>query len=428
MEPKPRRAPSKPTATAASEPPVSAAATTAPEPARAALTDSAWWWIRTAAVVLALYFGWQLVEVVWHWVSAIIEVTVLGIFGIVLALVVQPLVEVLEKRGHLSRGIAAILVLLALLSLVALGVALVAGPLVGEADALSRQIPKLLAAVQAEYDQLAPKLRSTGFEVAPNAVQTIGGSNAGAHAAGLLLGGLAATVRTAVDAVVVLVVAFWVLKDGARMRHDVLQLLPVVVRSQVAFAFQATSAVVGGYVRAQLLIALTLGLAAGLGSQILGVPDPLVVGLAAGIFEMVPIVGPFAGGAVAVTLALTVSPLLALWTVLLFVGLHILEGYVLAPRVQARFTRIHEVVAFLSIFAGIEVAGFLGALFAVPTVSLLAIFIRAGLGDLRAEHPDLYESRGPVVNERQRRIVQEFHGGWWARLKARLARRRAASG
>jgi predicted PurR-regulated permease PerM len=386
-------------------------------------SDSAWWWIRSAAIVLTLYFGWLLLERVWTWISAVVEVAVLGLFGIVLALVVQPMVEALEHRASMPRSAAILAVLGGLVAILVLGGVLVAGPLVGEADALSRQVPKLVDALQGQYDQLVPRLRAHGVPVNPQLVAGFIGGAFGDRLTSLVLGGLAATIRLLVDTVIVLVVAFWILKDGAYFRRNFLRMLPVPVRSQVAFGFQATSAVVGGYVRAQVLIATALGLAAGAGCWLLGVPDPLVIGLAAGLFELVPIVGPFAGGAVGVTLALTVSPLLALWTLLLFLGLHILEGYVLAPRVQARFTRIPEVVAFLSVFAGLEAGGFLGALFAVPTVSLIAIFLRAAIGDLKAEHPELFEARGPELTERRRRIVQEFRGSWWGRLRSRVRRR-----
>jgi len=386
-------------------------------------SDSAWWWIRSAAIVLTLYFGWLLLERVWTWISAVVEVAVLGLFGIVLALVVQPMVEALEHRASMPRSAAILAVLGGLVAILVLGGVLVAGPLVGEADALSRQVPKLVNALQGQYDQLVPRLRAQGVPVNPQLVAGFIGGAFGDRLTSLVLGGLAASIRLLVDTVIVLVVAFWILKDGAFFRRNFLRMLPVPVRSQVAFGFQATSAVVGGYVRAQVLIATALGLAAGAGCWLLGVPDPLVIGLAAGLFELVPIVGPFAGGAVGVTLALTVSPLLALWTLLLFLGLHILEGYVLAPRVQARFTRIPEVVAFLSVFAGLEAGGFLGALFAVPTVSLIAIFLRAAIGDLKAEHPELFEARGPELTERRRRIVQEFRGSWWGRLRSRVRRR-----
>ncbi len=385
---------------------------------------SAWWWVRAAAVVITFYVGWLLLGVVWTWLSAVVEVALLGVFGIVFALVVQPAVDALERSGRIPRSAAILIVLVTVLGVAAIGFVLVAAPLVGEADALSRQIPRLVAVLQAQYDHFAPRLRQTGVPVTPQSLAGIGAGALGGHLVSFVLGGLATTLRTVVDAVIVLVVAFWVLKDGARLRRQFLQLLPVPVRAQVAFAFQATSAVVGGYVRAQVMIAISLGLTAGFGSWLLGVPDPVVIGLAAGVFELVPIVGPFAGGAVAVSLALTVSPLLAVWTVLLFIGLHILEGYVVAPRVQARFTRIPEVLAFLSIFAGIEAAGFLGALFAVPTVSLIAIFIRAIVGDIQEEHPELYAGEGAALTERRRRIVQEFRGNWMNRVRRALRRRR----
>jgi predicted PurR-regulated permease PerM len=152
------------------------------------------------------------------------------------------------------------------------------------------------------------------------------------------------------------------------------------------------------------------------------VPFPILVGLAAGIFELVPIVGPFAGGAVGVALALTRSPLLAAATVVLFLGIHVLEGYILAPRLQAQFTRIPTLFAFLAVFAGVEVGGFLGALFAVPATSLVFLFVRAALGDWQATRPDLFEQRGPSLNPRHRRILAEFRPHLLRRIRRRLRR------
>ena len=198
------------------------------------------------------------------------------------------------------------------------------------------------------------------------------------------------------------------------------------MREHVSFGFEAVAAVVGGYVRAQLLIAIAIGAMAGLGCYLLGVPFPILVGLAAGIFELVPIVGPFAGGAVGVALALTRSPLLAAATVVLFLGIHVLEGYILAPRLQAQFTRIPTLFAFLAVFAGIEVGGFLGALFAVPATSLVFLFVRAALGDWRATRPDLFEQRDPSLNPRHRRILAEFRPHLLRRIRRRLRRVGAA--
>src|SRR5205807_3498591 len=150
------------------------------------------------------------------------------------------------------------------------------------------------------------------------------------------------------DVVVTIVVTFWLLKDGDKLRAGFLALLPGRLRLNAEFGLDAVTVVVGGYVRAQLVLALIIGTMAGIGSAIIGVPFPLVVAIAAGVFELIPIVGPFAGGAVALLLALTVSPGLAFATLILFLGIHVVEGYVLAPRIQAKFVQLHPLIALLA--------------------------------------------------------------------------------
>jgi hypothetical protein len=113
---------------------------------------------------------------------------------------------------------------------------------------------------------------------------------------------------------------------------------------------------------------------------------------------------------VGVALALTKGPVLALWVVVLFVGIHVIEGYILAPRIQARFIQLHPLVAFLALIAGIEVAGLLGALFAVPATSLAAVFLRTTIGDWRAHRPDLFkpDHHDAYLERRRRNILKEF--------------------
>jgi len=88
----------------------------------------------------------------------------------------------------------------------------------------------------------------------------------------------------------------------------------------------------------------------------------------------------------------------------------VVEGYLLVPRIQARFVQLHPVLTLLALFAGVEVGGFLGALVAVPAASYLTVLIRAGVGDWRAQRPDLYAStRQDSLGEiRNRRLLRSF--------------------
>jgi predicted PurR-regulated permease PerM len=383
-----------------------------------------WFWLRVAAIVVSLFYGYQLLLVVRGWLDVVLDVAMLFVFGLVLSFLVQPFVDMLEREVGMPRSLAILGVLGTLLVLLAVLVYLLAGPLIAEASALRQELPTLVQGVQDRYAKLATDLGLESLGVNPRNLVSIGAGTVASNLLPWLIGGLQATVKTVVDIVVVLVVAFWLLKDGRRLRGEMLRALPAGVREHASFAFEAVAAVLGGYVRAQLLVALVIGALAGLGCYVLRVPFPIVVGLAAAVFELVPIVGPFVGGAVGVTLALTVSPLLALMTIGLFLLIHVIEGYVLAPRLQAQFTRIPTLVAFLAVFAGVEVGGFLGALFAVPVASLAFLFVRAALGDWRAERPDLFEQRGPVLRARHRRILAEFRPTWLRRLRRSLRRQR----
>jgi predicted PurR-regulated permease PerM len=413
---------------ASPEPPLeSTSAKTPPTPGPGPSTVLlGWFWFRAAAVALTLFYGYQLLLVVRGWLEVVLDVVMLFVFGLVLSFIVQPFVDALQRQVRMARSLAILVVLASLLLPVGAALYLLAGPLVTEATSLSGELPRLIQGVQDGYARLPTRFGLQALDLTPRNLVNVSAGALASNILPIVIGGLQTTLKTIVDVVVVLVVAFWLLKDGVRMRDEVLRLLPAGVREQVSFGFEAVAAVLGGYVRAQLLIAVAIGIMAGLGSYILGVPFPIVVGLAAGIFELVPIVGPFAGGAVGVALALTRSPLLAAATVVLFLGIHILEGYILAPRLQAQFTRIPTLVAFLAIFAGIEAGGFLGALFAVPVTSLGFLFVRAALGDWRAERPDLFEERGPALHPRHRRILAEFRPRWLRRLRRSLQRARGA--
>jgi len=370
---------------------------------------SAWWWIRAAAALGTVFLVYQLAVVFAGFLSALFNIVLYLIFGAIVAFLAGPAVDALTRFVRLRRTLAILVVLGGGLVVLAGLVYLVAGPIVEEARALAGDIPNLVRRGQDQLNRFssflkAHKIPVTGIDLGSSEKAL------SSRAESVLLSSITGTVTVIVDLVIIIVVAFWLLKDGDKLRRGLLSVLPGRLRVNVEFGLDAVGVVIGGYVRAQLLLALIIGLLAGVGCAIIGVPFPLVVGLAAGIFELIPIVGPFAGGAVAILLALTVSPALALATLVAFPGIHVIEGYVLAPRIQARFVQLHPLVALLALFAGIEVGGFLGALFAVPAASLLAVFIRAAIGDWRATRPDLFAvARSDLrTDARRERILREF--------------------
>ncbi len=395
-----------------------------------ALRRSTWTWVRAAAILVTLLAGYQLLFILRGWFSMVLLTILAGLLATIIALVAMPAVRLLERRAGLPRSPAVLLALLVGIVLVSGLLYLITGPLVTEGRALIVRVPTLIARVNTSLRIGEGFLRHFGvsLSVPPGQLLTPNLRTLLPTATGVLLRGVTTSLTVLVEVVVALVVAFWLLKDGATLRASLVRQLPTRAGSELEFGLDAFLVVFGGFVRAQLLIALVIAALAGFGCALLGVPFPLVVAVTAGVFELIPLVGPFAGGAVAVFLALTRSPGLALATVVLFIGIHVVEGYVLAPRIQARFVRLHPLVSLLAVVVGAEAGGFLGAFLAVPAASLASVVMRSLVGDWRAARPDLFATAPMTAGRRrQRGLLREFTP-IGASLRQAVRRWRAARG
>lgn len=401
--------PSSPPAPAApGQASASAAATGDPE--TSGLRRSALQWGRAAAVLVTLFLGYQLFLVLREMTAAILSVVISVLVAIIIFFLGIPLVNRLQRSARLPRTLAVLLTLVVGLALLALLVWLLSGPLVTEGRGLAAQTPSFVRRLDAQIASVEKQLRGHGIRLNAVSFVTSKLSSLVPQLTGIVVSGVTGTLGALIDAVIAIVLAFWFLKDGSGLRRGFVGLFPTRVAREIDFGLDAFAVVVGGYVRAQLFLAIVVGAMAGVGTALLGVPFPLVVALAAGIFELIPLVGPFVGGGVALLLALTKSPTLAIFTVILFLGIHVVEGYLLVPRIQARFLQLHPVLTLLALFAGVDAAGFLGALVAVPATSYLTVLIRAWVGDWRAQRPDLFAAgRGdPLADIRNRRLLRSF--------------------
>lgn len=384
------------------------------DPDSSRLRSSALQWARAAAVLLTLFLSYQFFLVLRDMIAAILSVVISVLVAIIIVFLGIPLVNRLERNARLPRTWAVLLTLVVGLGLLALLVWLLSGPLVTEGRGLAAQTPSFVRRLDAQIAGVEKQLQGHGIRLNAVSFVTSKLSSLVPQLTGFVVSGVTGALGALIDAVIAIVLAFWFLKDGAGLRRGFVALFPTRVARELDFGLDAFAVVVGGYVRAQLFLAIVVGAMAGLGTALLGVPFPLVVALAAGIFELIPLVGPFVGGGVALLLALTKSPTLAIFTVILFLGIHVVEGYLLVPRIQARFLQLHPVLTLLALFAGVEAGGFLGALVAVPAASYITVLIRAWVGDWRAQRPDLFavghgDSLGDIRNRRLLRSFRIFN-------------------
>src|SRR6185503_4050914 len=150
------------------------------------------------------------------------------------------------------------------------------------------------------------------------------------------------------------------------------------------------------YTRAQLTACLLIGLVCALGFTLLGLPGGLVMGLIAGVFEFVPLVGPLSIAIMAALLALLHAGPFNMFLVLIFLGiLRIAQDYVIYPRLIGQGIHLHPLAVIFAILSGAELAGVAGIFLAIPVVAILTVSYRhwmehrgsEGLADLLEPDP-----------------------------------------
>lgn len=196
----------------------------------------------------------------------------------------------------------------------------------------------------------------------------VGGFGSGA---GRLIRGVAETV-----AIVALapVLAFYLLLDLPRTKQMIVELIPRSFRHEFQHVSTRVATAVAAFVRGQLLVAIIVGAASSGALLILDLPFWLIIGMAAGVLNLIPFVGPFVGGLLAVVVALVEGePSTAALAVVLFTAIQQIDNHVITPMVQRTRVLLSPLVIVIALIVGGSVAGLLGVLVAVPLVAVLRI-------------------------------------------------------
>ncbi len=317
--------------------------------------------------------------VVWLVIQAkIIVIPVVFAFAIVYLL--NPLVTRLQRHrvGRILGTAVGYLVVFVLL----LGVGSAIAPNLGsQSTQLVEQVPLIYARVTdwvantaaslgiggvqiLSFDDLLALVAEPGF-VFSQGVQEFAGTAFGLAIG--LLGTLGLVVLSPV-------IGFYILVDLPRLRGVVANLLPERAREETLHVADRLGRALGGFVRGQLLAATVVAVLSMVGYRIVGLELWLVVGLIAGLLNMVPLVGPWIGGATAIGAAL-VSGRLGLVVAVGVVALVVqqLDNHIVSPLVLRATVKLHPALIILSLIVGGSVAGLLGVVLAVPLTAVVKV-------------------------------------------------------
>jgi predicted PurR-regulated permease PerM len=344
-------------------------------------------WVAIVAGLVIIYNGASAV------VGHIFSVLLLFVFAAVIALILTPVVDFVQRlpllRNH--RTAAVLGLYLVTFGVIAGVVTLVIPSLADQA----RQFPQLV-------DQLQHSLADRGINIDLKALVP---STAGL--AGNALNVVTSVATAVVDMVLIVVISIYLLIDGRGLMATLRNVFPDHTR-RFDFAALATGSTIAAYVRGQLLMSLIIGTYTALALSVIGVHYAIVIGVAAFLLEFVPIVGAIIAMALGVIVALLQSPLLAVFAGIAGLLGHALEAYVIGPRIAGHVTKLHPLVAMAALLIGAEAAGILGAVFAVPLAAMANIFLGAFYRSRRGSEAMTTAKDGAVEVESLPRLGEEI--------------------
>lgn len=173
------------------------------------------------------------------------------------------------------------------------------------------------------------------------------------------------------------ILAFFLLKDARKLRNLALRILPrSLLRSRGDELIRELNETLAAYIRAQLTACLLVGVACAGGFLLIGVPYAVVLGIAAGLLEFVPLAGPLTIGVLAAGFAAFHSFEQVLFVVAFLLVLRVLQDYVVYPRIIGKGVHLHPLAVILAILSGAALGGLAGIFLAIPAVAVLTVTIR----------------------------------------------------
>ncbi|MDD5604478.1 MAG: AI-2E family transporter [Dehalococcoidales bacterium] len=169
---------------------------------------------------------------------------------------------------------------------------------------------------------------------------------------------------------------FYIIKDYGQIKNNIYSFLPDWAAEHIRNIALIIDKVLGGYIKATLVLGGIVAIVSFIGLSILRVPYAPALAFFAGITEMVPTIGPWIGGGLAVLVTLSAAPEKAILVVLLFIGVQLVENNLLVPRVQGSYMRVHPAAVLLLLVLGAHIAGIWGIIISVPIAATLARIVR----------------------------------------------------
>jgi putative heme transporter len=325
-----------------------------------------------AALAVAILVGILLV-------TRALSTLILLMLAIILGEAIRPLVVRLE-RFRIPRPLAVLLIYVVALGLLGALLWVLLNPFINEVSSLAQHAPQYITQLQRWVAQMQKQLNAqTGLTQALNSLSKSLASALQQSVPALLavpVNLVSGVLGAFISLVVILTMTLFWLMSSQSLKPFVVGLFPPHEQERTSAVIGEIGKSFGGYVRGTLISMVLIGLLTGLGLGLLGVPYAVLLGGVAGLTELLPYLGPWISGTIAVIVALVaVNPLKAVEVILLFLLIQELEGNLVQPLVMSRAVRVDPLLVIASVLIGIDLLGVVGAILGVPIAAAAQVLV-----------------------------------------------------
>ncbi len=319
--------------------------------------------IKIIVVFLLLYFAYL-----------IRDILIILFISLVLASAFDPWVDWLNKR-KIPRSLGILLIYFILLAVISAAVYLIIPPIAQQVGDLANNFPGYLEKIISTFSSF--KQYSVEQGLLDNIKNSLGGLSTNLEKA-------ASSVFTTVTGIfggifsffLILVLTFYMTVEESAMKKLVWSIAPAKHQPYLLQLINRMQNKMGLWLRGQLIVSLAVAVLVYVGLTILGVKYALVLALIAGITEFIPYLGPIIGAIPGVFLAFGQSPTLALFTIIIYIIVQLVENNILVPKIMQKTVGLNPIVSIVALMIGFQLAGIIGAIMSIPVTTALSVFVK----------------------------------------------------
>ncbi|MBN2570985.1 MAG: AI-2E family transporter [Ignavibacteriales bacterium] len=313
------------------------------------------------------------VAVIFYFAYVVLDIIIILIISLLIAMIFDPLVGLLEKYKF-NRFSAVVIVFTIAGTIIYFALSIFIPKISNQLNSIYESISKeeisqLFAQIESEIKNLFPFLESIDL-----------GKQLGKIFSDIIVDSInnMSNILSSIFSIIILAVlvpfiTFFILKDNKQILKGLVNIAPNRYFEMTYYVIRKIRRQLGRFVRAWIFDAFSVGLLSGIGLAILGINNPITIGVVAGVGHLIPYFGPIIGGIPAVIVSVlqfgNLSMILPI--ILMFTIVYIIDNGLIQPNVFGKSTDMHPLVIIILIIFGGQLFGGLGMLLAVPSATVI---------------------------------------------------------